>query len=125
MRFLIDECLSLDLVGTANAAGHEAYHVAHVGRAGWKDWHVAAYARDRELVLVTNNGTDFRTLYAEQPLHIGLIIIVPSVGRSTQQRLFRMALAELAEAGEPVNQVLEIDLDGSDVVFRFYDLPAR
>jgi hypothetical protein len=31
MRFLIDECLSIDLVSIASQAGHEAQHVAHVG----------------------------------------------------------------------------------------------
>ena len=30
-------------------------------------------------------------------------------------RLFRAALGELATAGEPVNRVLEVDLDGEDV----------
>jgi predicted nuclease of predicted toxin-antitoxin system len=34
MRFLIDECLSLDLVALASHAGHQAQHVARVGKAG-------------------------------------------------------------------------------------------
>jgi predicted nuclease of predicted toxin-antitoxin system len=37
VRFLIDECLTVDLVTVAREAGHEAQHVAQVGRAGWKD----------------------------------------------------------------------------------------
>jgi hypothetical protein len=37
VRFLIDECLSLDLVGEARRAGFAAYHAAHVGKAGWED----------------------------------------------------------------------------------------
>ena len=37
MRILIDECLSTDLIPVANAAGHEAQHVARIGKAGWKD----------------------------------------------------------------------------------------
>ena len=41
MRFLIDECLTIDLVSIAGRAGYEARHVAHVGKAGWKDWNVA------------------------------------------------------------------------------------
>jgi predicted nuclease of predicted toxin-antitoxin system len=44
MRFLIDECLTIDLVSVASQAGHEAQHVAHVGKAGWKDWNVARLA---------------------------------------------------------------------------------
>jgi predicted nuclease of predicted toxin-antitoxin system len=48
VRFLIDECLSTDLVTVAGESGHEARHVAHVGRAGWKDWNVARYANDND-----------------------------------------------------------------------------
>lgn len=112
MRFLIDECLSIDLVRVAGQAGHEARHVAHVGKAGWKDWNVARYA------------SDFRRLYATQPIHAGLVIIVPNVRRLEQQRLFRGALGALAGSGEPVNRVLEVGIDGDDVTFDFYDLPA-
>ncbi len=124
MRFLIDECLSIHLVLIAHEAGHEARHIAHVGKAGWKDWNVVRYASEESLVLVTNNASDFRRLYATQPLHAGLVIIVPSVGRAEQKRLFAGALAELAQLGEPVNRVLEIDIDGDDVIFSFYDLPT-
>jgi predicted nuclease of predicted toxin-antitoxin system len=123
MRFLIDECLTIDLVSIANQAGHEAQHVAHVGKAGWKDWNVARFASDGDFVLVTNNAIDFRRLYARQPLHSGLIIIIPNVSRVEQRRLFRGALDELATAGEPINRVLEVDVDGEDVTFDFYDLP--
>jgi hypothetical protein len=41
-----------------------------------------------------------------------------------QQRLFKTALDELAILGEPVNRVIEVDLDGDDVTFAIYDLPA-
>jgi hypothetical protein len=57
VRFLIDECLSVYLVTVARQAGHEAHHVAHIGRAGWKDWNVVRYARAGEFILVTNNAT--------------------------------------------------------------------
>jgi predicted nuclease of predicted toxin-antitoxin system len=123
VRFLIDECLSTDLVTVAGQSGHEARHVAHVGRAGWKDWNVTRYASDNDLILVTNNAGDFRQLYAAQPLHAGLIILLPNVGRDLQQRLFRAALDELATTGEPVNRVLEVDLDGGEVTLTLYDLP--
>ena len=123
MRFLIDECLSVDPVTFAGESGHEARHVAHVGRAGWKDWNVVRYARDGDFVLVTNNASDFRGLYATQPLHAGLVILIPVVNRVVQQRLFRAALDELAAIGEPVNRVLEIDLDGEEVTLTLYDWP--
>ena len=124
MRFLIDECLSIDLVSIASQAGHEAQHVARVGKAGWKDWNVASHAAEGDFVLVTNNASDFRRLYATQPLHAGLVIIIPNVNRMDQRRLFRGALDELARLGEPVNRVLEVDIDGDDVTFSLYDLPA-
>jgi predicted nuclease of predicted toxin-antitoxin system len=88
VRFLIDECLSVDLVTVAGESGHEAQHVAHVGRAGWKDWNVVRYARDGDFVLVTNNASDFQQLYAAQPLHAGLVILIPVVSRYVQRRLF-------------------------------------
>lgn len=123
MKFLIDECLSIDLVGVASQSGHEAQHVARVGRAGWKDWNVARHAAEGDFVVVTNNASDFRRLYAAQPLHAGLVVIIPSVNRVTQQQLFRGALGELARVGEPVNRVLEVDIEGDEVTFTFYDLP--
>ena len=125
MRFLIDECLSVALVAVAADAGHEARHVAHMGRAGWKDWEVVRYAAAEDFVVVTNNASDFRRLLAAQPLHAGLVILIPDVGRTMQCRLFKAALDELASFGEPVNQVLEVDLDGGDVTFALYNLPAK
>jgi predicted nuclease of predicted toxin-antitoxin system len=123
VRFLIDECLSVDLVIVAGESGREAQHVAHVGRAGWKDWNVVRYASDGDFILVTNNASDFRQLYAAQPLHAGLIILIPAVNRVMQQRLFKAALDELATVGEPVNRVLEVDLNGDEVTLTLYDLP--
>jgi len=125
MKFLIDECLSIDLVSIASQAGYEAQHVARVGKAGWKDWNVVRYASEGDFVLVTNNASDFRRLYATQPLHAGLVILIPNVNRSLQQRLFCGALDELARLGEPINRVLEVDIDGEDVTFSVYDLPPQ
>jgi len=121
--FLIDECLTIDLVTIAGQAGHEAQHVAHLGKAGWKDWNVARYAAEGDLVLVTNNASDFRKLYSTQPLHAGLVIIIPSVNRVEQQRLFRGALDELSRFVELINRVLEVDIEGDEMTFDFYELP--
>jgi predicted nuclease of predicted toxin-antitoxin system len=124
MRFLIDECLTIDLIRIAAEAGYEAQHVARIGRAGWKDWNVASYAADGDFVLVTNNASDFRKLYAANPLHTGLIIIVPNVDRGLQQTLFRAALDTVASANDLVNRVLEVGIDGENVTLDLYDLPS-
>ena len=125
MRFLIDECLSVALVAVAANAGHEARHVAHIGRAGAKDRDVVRYAAAGDFVVVTNNAGDFRRLFAAQKLHAGLVILIPNVDRAMQCRLFVAALDQLAVFGEPVNQLLEVDLDGDDVTFALYDLPDK
>ncbi len=77
-----------------------------------------------DFVLVTNNAGDFRRLYPAQVRHAGLIIIIPNVVRREQQRLFQAALDELATVGESINRVLEVDVDGEEVMFTLYDLPA-
>lgn len=124
MRFLIDECLTIDLIRIAAEAGYEAQHVARIGRADWKDWNVASYAADGDFVLVTNNASDFRKLYAANPLHTGLIIIVPNVDRGLQQTLFRAALDTVASANDLVNRVLEVGIEGENVTLDLYDLPS-
>ena len=123
MKFLIDECLTIDLILTASHEGYEAQHVARVVKAGWKDWNVAKYAGAGEFILVTNNASDFRRLYAAELLHPGLVIVIPNVGRVVQQQLFKAAIKVLEEKGEPINQVLEVDLAGDEVVLTIYDLP--
>jgi hypothetical protein len=99
--------------------------VAHVGRAGWRDWNVVRYAAAGDFILVTNNASDFRRLYADRPLHAGLVILIPSVDRAMQRRLFKGALDQLAVFGEPINQVLEVDLDRDEVTFALYDLSTK
>ena len=123
MKFLIDECLSPALVSAAHAAGHEAYHVAHIGLASAQDWVLASRATGQDLILVTNNGSDFLSLLSRVAFHPGLLIIVPSVERETQIRLFEVLLARLAETGEPVNLVIEAHLDGDDVRLVLYQWP--
>ena len=123
MKFLIDECLSIDLIPVASAAGHEARHVARIGKAGWKDWNVARYAAEGDFVLVTNNASDFRKIYATTALHAGLIVIVPNVGRALQSELFRAALEAVTMSGDLVNRVLEVAVEGDEVTLDLYDLP--
>jgi hypothetical protein len=43
------------------------------------------------------------------------------VSRDIQRRLFAAALDELATAGEPVNRVLEVDIDGDEITLTLYE----
>jgi predicted nuclease of predicted toxin-antitoxin system len=123
VRFLIDECLSPALVGEAQDHGSEAYHLAHIGRAGLPDREIVTYAVARDLVLVTNNAGDFRRLYAARDLHPGLVILIPNVERDTQILLFRAALSRLDAMGDLINRALEIDLADDQVTVFEYELP--
>jgi hypothetical protein len=53
-----------------------------------------------------------------------LVILIPNVPLELQQHLFTAALVQIAEYGEPVNQVLEVDLQDEEVVMSVYDLPV-
>jgi predicted nuclease of predicted toxin-antitoxin system len=56
---LIEASLSVALVSVAGQAGHEAQHVARVGKAGWKDWNVVRYASEGDFVLVPTMPATF------------------------------------------------------------------
>ena len=45
------------------------------------DKHIARYAIENGMVLVTNNVADFRRLYARRKLHPGLIFLQCATGR--------------------------------------------
>jgi predicted nuclease of predicted toxin-antitoxin system len=70
--FLIDECLSPDLVALAAARSHYATHVVFGGLQGALDRDLVPLVQEGNFVLVTNNGKDFLTLYAEMERHPGL-----------------------------------------------------
>lgn len=76
-----------------------------------------------DYTLVTNNRTDFATLYAKEELHAGLVIILPSVTPSLQRELFRAALSHIGKR-DLINVVLEVDLAGATATCRAYSYPA-
>jgi hypothetical protein len=49
---------------------------------------------------------------------------LPAVNRLAQRRRFKAVLNELAFIGEPLNRVLEVDLDGDGMTLTLYDLPS-
>jgi len=96
--------------------------VARIGKAGWEDWSIAAHAREGDFVLVTNNEIDFAAIYAEAPLHAGLVILAPNVNRGLQKRLFRAALNALAVSGEPINGLLKVSLEAGTITLECVEL---
>ncbi len=75
--FLIDECLSLDLVAFANSRGHHATHVVFRTLQGTDDRALMPVIHAEGFVLVTSNARDFLRLYREEAVHPGLILILP------------------------------------------------
>ena len=123
MKFLIDECLHTSLVDVAEVRGLEARHVNWLGLSGETDWKLMRRIIADDFIFVTNNASDFRKLYARQPLHPGLIIIVPAVAPATQCEFFELVLDELIGGAEPVNEAIEVRIEGGEAVIERYSLP--
>lgn len=101
-KLLIDECLHTSLVEIAHAVGHLADHVNHLGLGGSKDWQLMATIRAQDYTFVTNNRSDFLVLHGHEPLHAGVVIIVPSVTPVRQRELFTAALKHIGTR-DPTN----------------------
>lgn len=121
MRFLVDECLSPQLVTVAHEHGFEAYHVAHRGWSGLRDRQLLKRLVDEELIVVTNNRDDFVALVAGVELHPGLVVILENVRREQQMALFARALEVIREMTSLVNKVVEVSRKG---LVSVYDLPT-
>jgi predicted nuclease of predicted toxin-antitoxin system len=122
LRLLIDECLHTSLVQVAQAAGYVADHVNYLGLGGLKDWQLLPVIREREFTFVTNNGPDFLALISKEPLHPGIIIIVPNVRPTLQRELFKAALDHIG-ARDLTNSVVEVKYVGDRIVCSEYSLP--
>jgi hypothetical protein len=138
MKFLIDECLSLDLVEVAiNSGFPESSHVVWMGKAGWKDWELKPFILNGDWTFVTRNSVDFRGpadnpgangQYADVAVHPGLICINGPDGMTAeiQCELFQAALEAIVDPDHFVNEVIEVDLEDLDEDFtiRRYGLPV-
>jgi predicted nuclease of predicted toxin-antitoxin system len=122
VKFLIDECLHTSLVGLAHAAGHLADQVNYVGLGSFKDGQPMATICTRDYTFVTNNRSDFLVLHLQEPLHAGVIIIVPSVTPVRHRELFNAALKHIG-ARDLTNTVVEVKYAGTRIVCSEYDLP--
>jgi predicted nuclease of predicted toxin-antitoxin system len=118
-KFLIDECLSPSLASRAHSLGMDAIHVTWVNKKGYPDYALAPYAIGGDYVLVTNNGVDFKPIYRALDLHPGLIVIIPSVPKADQWRLFVCVVERLSEERDIVNKLVEIDIDSNITIENF------
>ena len=119
MKFLIDECLSPDLVAIARRKGfYESTHITWLGLHSASDWTIVLRAVEDGYVIVTNNTTDFTSLVGRETIHAGLVClnIAPNhMSLNSQKCLFEYAL-ELLQGGEPINEVLEVTLTANGTV---------
>jgi predicted nuclease of predicted toxin-antitoxin system len=127
VKFLVDECLSSDLVTIARSRGHwESTHVTWLGLRSRKDWSIVRRAINDGYVLVTNNTTDFISLLQAEKVHAGLVCLNVAHGLmslNVQKRLFALALDRLGDS-EPINELVEITLlEDRSVRIERYDLP--
>jgi predicted nuclease of predicted toxin-antitoxin system len=122
VKLLIDECLHTSLVELARSSGHLADHVNYLGLGSSKDWQLMAIIRRQEYTFVTNDRSDFLALHGQEPLHAGVIIVVPSVTPVRQRELFTAALDHIG-ARDLTNTVVEIRYEGNRVECLKYDLP--
>jgi predicted nuclease of predicted toxin-antitoxin system len=107
-RFLIDECLSPDLVQVAIDAGFECTCVRDRGLLGARDEYLMMFLLKEDFTLVTENAADFLALFKDQELHPGLICLASGIrmDRETQRELFQIALKEIGQ--DLINQLLEV-----------------
>jgi predicted nuclease of predicted toxin-antitoxin system len=122
VKLLIDECLHTSLVELAHTAGYLADHVNYLGLGSSKDWKLMATIRAQDYTFVTNNRSDFLALHGQEPLHAGVIIIVPSVTPARQRELFTAALRHIG-ARDLTNTVVEVDYAGKRIQCVEYALP--
>jgi predicted nuclease of predicted toxin-antitoxin system len=123
VKLLIDECLHISLVNVAHSAGHTADHVSHRGLGGRKDWELMRVIREQEYTFVTNNRSDFLSLHGKEPLHAGVIVIVPNVVPLQQRDLFAGALKHIGTR-DLTNTVVEVRFVRADIQCSEYELPG-
>lgn len=134
-RFLVDECLSPELVQMAVKAGYvESTCVRDRGLSGTKDWKLIEHVVAGDFTLVTHNSVDFRGggpvklggEHAKQPIHAGLVCLnsVHTLDLQRQLDLFQIALDELGALDDLVNQALEVfEQEDGSVEVVIYDIP--
>ena len=78
--------------------------------------------RELEYTFVTNNRSDFLDLHGKEPLHAGVIVIVPNVVPVQQLELFGAALKHIGTR-DLTNTVVEVRFVRDDIQCSEYELP--
>jgi predicted nuclease of predicted toxin-antitoxin system len=121
VKLWFDEDLSPTLVQVANELGFEATCNRDRDMLGSADRDLKLRVQDEGYVLVTDNASDFRPMYARDEIHPGLIVMSAEFGRETQKRHAREVLEFIASAAASaaerpadfiVNKLVEIDDEG-------------
>lgn len=129
MRLWFDEDLSPTLVQVAQELGFEATCNRDRGVLGISDALLRQLVHSEGFVLVTDNASDFRPMYAREDVHPGLIVVPAGYGRARQQTLTRDVISWIVNAALESNhtaadymldRLVEIEQDGSVTT---YELP--
>jgi predicted nuclease of predicted toxin-antitoxin system len=84
---------------------------------GRKDYQVASYAITNNMILVTNDMSDFRRIYKRRRLHPGIVFLAVMdsdiMDREAQTFMFEAAL-ENVEEDEPINEAVQAQLDENE-----------
>jgi len=136
LKLLIDECLSPELVEMAKQSGYlESTCVRDRGWSGTKDWKIVEHAIAGDYTLVTHNAVDFRGSgpgdlgghHGRQQIHAGLVCLNSHfpMDLERQRDLFQVALDELSQLDDLVNQALEVfELANGSIELEIYEIPA-
>ena len=116
VQFLIDECLTPQLVRKAIEFGYFGEHVAALGLSGTADDLLCERAVAYGKILVTNNGRDFRRIYRRFRNPPGLVVLLPSVGWRQQVALFEAVLRFIEKEPVIIDRLVQIGRDGAITV---------
>jgi hypothetical protein len=132
-RFMVDECLSAELVRILRDeyVFCLASHVTWIGKPppgqkAWKDHSLVDRTAAEDCVFVTNNRRDFVARYYPPRLgiHAGLIIILEVDNLDHEIDLFRLAMQRILMLEDTVNKLIEVRRDGDVTVTDWPDHAA-
>ena len=81
-----------------------------------------AVIREQEYAFVTNNRVDSLRLHGNEPLHAGVIVIVPNVPPADQKTLFSAALKHVGTR-DLTNTIVEVRYTANRITCSQYLLP--